>query len=130
MSVDHPEVAARSSSTKARISNGSTLHLGKVDGRGAEARRWRDIYKELVDNLGGPEKMTLGQRILVRRATSLIVNTELVDASIAAGEPFNPDDHVRLVNVLSRTLQSLGIEMAPASEDSPGPSIHELMGQA
>jgi len=128
MSVDHHQIAARSSTTKARISNGSTLHLGKVDGRGAEARRWRDVYKELVGSLGGPDRMSLGQRILVRRAASLIVNSELLDAAIASGEPFNPEDHVRLVNVLSRTLQSLGIEMALPEENTP--SINELIGRA
>ena len=130
MSACSQDNEARSSTTKARLTNGNALHLGKVDGRSPEARRWRDLYIELVDHLGGQDHITFIQRVLVRRAVSLMVNTELLDSSIARGEPVDPNDHVRLGNTLNRLLQTLGlIDGTAIQADDPSTLQKYLSGQ-
>lgn len=97
-----------SPTVRSAIANGSRLHTSGVDGRSAEARRWRDLYVALLAEL--PLPPTEAQRQLVRRATSLAVLAEQMEAQLAQGGMPNPFAFVRLCGALSRCLIALGLE--------------------
>lgn len=106
-----------SPTNRSRLSNGTSLHLAKVDGRTSEARRWRDVYRELVATLGGENKVSEPQRFAVRRVASMVVGSELLDAKIANGVSVDLDVYLRLSSTIARTLRSLGIVDEVDDED-------------
>ena len=57
-------VASRAPTTRSRVTNGRQL-LANIDGRSAEARRYRDIVMSFADDLGGAVGLTEAQRALV-----------------------------------------------------------------
>jgi hypothetical protein len=46
------DVASRAPTTRSRITNGKQMLAG-IDGRSAEARRYRDLAMSFADDLGG-----------------------------------------------------------------------------
>jgi hypothetical protein len=72
--------AERSPTLRSRVTNGSQL-LANVDGRTAEARRYRDLVISFADDLGGVDKLTEADKALCRQAA----------ASVVAGERCNGD---------------------------------------
>jgi hypothetical protein len=69
---------------RSRVSNGSALFVvGK--GTSAFARRFADILGEIVNDLGGPDQLSEGQRQLARRAASLSLACERLEAVICDG---------------------------------------------
>jgi hypothetical protein len=60
-----------------------------LDGRSAEARRYRDLAMSYSDDLGGADKLTEAQRTLIMQAATLQVQAERVQASVLRGEDVN-----------------------------------------
>lgn len=99
------------------MSNGTRLWPAGIDGRTAEARRWRDVHAELAEALG--HEPGVAERALLRRATSLTVCCERLDADLARGEPVDPDRLVRLSNGLGRAFMALGLTSWSDRHDKP-----------
>jgi hypothetical protein len=108
-SVERASVVERPSRQRSRVTNGSKLIAG-VDGRSAEARRYRDVAIALADDLGGQDKLTESSKILVRQAAALTMQVEGLQSKIVAGEEVNIEQLTRLSNVLGRTLHRLGVK--------------------
>lgn len=90
------------------VGKGRTVFAG-VDGRTLEYRRFRDVEAEVLADLGGADATSEGERLLARKAASLTVQTERLDARVAAGEAVDGEDYVRLANCLTRVLLALGL---------------------
>jgi hypothetical protein len=103
------EVVARSATTRAATTN-DPLMLRGVDGRGATARRYRDVAIALADDLGGQDKLSNSAKILVRHTAALTVKVEALQGKIVAGEDIDTEQLVRLTNTLARTLHRLGLK--------------------
>ena len=84
--------------------------LANVDGRTADARRYRDLCTSLADDLGGAAGLTEAQRALVRQASAVIVQSERLQASILRGELADSEQLVRLCNSATRILTRLGLK--------------------
>ena len=95
-----------------------------VDGRSVIARRFRDLVAAIVEDLGGAEAITEGELQLVRRAASLCVQCELLEAEAARGADLEVDSYVKLVNALNRTLGSIGLKRRPRDVT---PNLHEYV---
>jgi hypothetical protein len=54
-----------------------------LDGRTQTARRFRDLVEEISNDLGGPSVLSEGQRQLIRRAASLSIMAEAIEADMA-----------------------------------------------
>jgi hypothetical protein len=89
------------------VTNGKRLLEG-VDGRSAEARRYRDLCLSYADDLGGASALTEAQKTLVRQAAALSVQSEAMAAAMIRGEPVSDEQMTRVANSLSRTLHRLG----------------------
>jgi len=114
------------SKLRSAISNGSTL-LGGVDHRSAWMRRLRDLVGDHVADLGGANALTTAELALVRRASMMTVQLELMESrwSENAGEasPKSLETYQRVVGSLRRTLESLGLQRRPKDVTSLG-SVH------
>lgn len=97
---------------RSRLTTGSEL-LPSVDHRSSSMRRYRDLRQELTADLGGPEGLSQGQRLLIDRAATLAVFLELREARwMQDSEPPSYGSltrHQRVVNTLRRTVESLGL---------------------
>lgn len=106
------------SKVRSRVSNGSKL-LAKVDGRSADARRYRDLVISFADDLGGVDKLTEAEKALCRQAAASIVAAERVQAEIVAGRDVDLEQLTRLTNVTTRLLGRLRARQKPARPTSP-----------
>jgi len=107
-----PTLAKPSRTTRSRITNGSTLHLGFVDGRTEAARRFRDVLVEITSDLGGSDTLSEGQRQLARRAAMMSVQCETLEAKSIAGEEIDLDLYGALSDRIGRAFTRLGIKRA------------------
>ncbi len=117
MSV-HPAYVERPSRLRSFLTN-DPLAIRGVDGRSADARRYRDVAIALADDLGGQDKLNEPTKILIRQAAALTVQMEALQSKIVAGEEIDLEQLTRLSNVLGRTLQRLGLKRPPAKPRSP-----------
>ncbi|MEQ9010079.1 hypothetical protein [Algiphilus sp.] len=109
---------------KSRLSNGADLFLAEVDGRSREARRYRDVYGDLLQHLGGADHASEARKHLAKRACALIVWCETVEAKLAAGEELEVGPYTTAINSLRRLLSDLGLD--PTARDLT-PSLGEYL---
>ena len=118
-------IAARPPTTRSRVTNRSDLLRG-IDGRSAEARRYRDLIEGFAADF---DDAPPGERelALIRQAAAMSVQAEALQARIVRGEDVDLEQLTRLSNVLTRTLKELGIRKRRAQK--PPPTLREsLMG--
>ena len=112
-----PPDAARKSQGRSRVANGK-LHRRGVDRRSHAARRFKDAIDALCAEIGaGYADLPESRRALVRTAAAAIVRLEEFQAALAAGQATDPDQLVRLGNLLARTLTDLGLSSASERPD-------------
>jgi hypothetical protein len=118
-------VARRSRIHRSKISNG-TLMLRGIDGRSAEARRYRDLLESYSAEFG-PAAQTEPVMALIRQAAGLTVQAEGMQAAIVRGEAIDVEQLVRVTNALARTLNALRSRRKPKRQ----PTLAEkIMGAA
>ena len=103
---------------RSRVTNGSTLHLGHVNGCTAQARRFRDLVSAFLDEAGltTPTEAQIG---LCRRCAAATCELERLEEGIARGEPIDRLEYSRLDGVLRRNRRTLGIEPTAPADDEP-----------
>jgi hypothetical protein len=101
----------RPRNNRSAVSNGNRLFAPDVtDGRTCAARRFRDILEQIQFDLGGDDRLSEGQRQLCRRAATMSMQCELMEAEAVAGRVFDVDCFGQLCDRLGRCLQRLGLE--------------------
>jgi hypothetical protein len=107
-SGDSQPIATLKPRARSRVSNGSQLLAG-IDGRSAQARRYRDILAALREHLGG--NPSAAQDIIARRAATLAAWAEAQEATALAGEAeLDINQFVTATNSLRRLVQDLGLQ--------------------
>ena len=100
--------------------------LRRLDGRTREAQFVRRTEAELFEHLGGVERATVPQRILVQRIASDLLRLALFDDRIVRGEDISPHDG-RIINALRNSVR-LGLrELGLKGEAARGPSLAERL---
>jgi hypothetical protein len=97
---------------RSRITNGSALLPG-VDGRSAWVRRAKDIIAAHLSDCGGESNTSAAERSIIRRAATLTVELERLEAKFAlAGEASvqDLDCYQRGANTLRRLLGAVGLQ--------------------
>ncbi len=121
---------------EARFMSGNTPPVGphlsrnrlrKVDGRTGPGRYIRQVERELIDHCGGPERVSVAQRLLCERTAVDLLRIKLIDADLADG---TASEHIcRVAHALRNTvrlaLRDLGLQAAP----QPVPSLAEVFGR-
>jgi hypothetical protein len=101
---------SRKAMGRSKLSNGKKL-LPLTDGRSATARRFKDLVEDIAADLGGKDRLSEGQRQLIRRAAMLSAESERMEALAARGEAeFDIDLYGMLCDRLGRLFGRLGLE--------------------
>jgi hypothetical protein len=97
---------------KSRITNGTALLPG-IDGRSAWVRRCKDVVAAHLSDLGGTDNTSAAERSIVRRASTLTVELERLEAKFAAAGEASADDldlYQRTAGNLRRLLEAVGLQ--------------------
>jgi hypothetical protein len=96
---------------KSAITAGNRLFAPeRTDGRTHASMRFRDLNDDIIADLGGRALLSTGQLQLVRRAATLSVTAEGMEADAVSGKAFDVDLYGQLTDRLGRCLQRLGLE--------------------
>jgi hypothetical protein len=89
--------------------DGARSIMTEVDGRSAYARRWRDLCALLISDAGGADRLSELKLGLIRRAATLMLSCERLEADLAEGRPADLDLLGRLVGHTCRIAEVLGL---------------------
>jgi hypothetical protein len=112
LSANSNAVADLKPTTRSRVTNGSVVLPG-VDGRSTWVRRLRDLIAVHIQDLGGEDAISEAERSLVRRAATMTVELERMEAVFAVRGEADPKDlelYQRTAGNLRRILESLGLQ--------------------
>jgi hypothetical protein len=88
---------------RSAISNGNRLFpVETMDQRTHTATRFRDLVDHLIGDLGGKDRVSTGELQLIRRAATLSVVCESMEADAVANRPFNIEMFGMLCDRLGR----------------------------
>ena len=118
---------------RSAISNGTKV-LAHIDHRSAWMRRFRDLLRNYQADLGGTEVLSEGQRAIIRRASLLQTQCEMIEQKFAAqngaASREDLDAYQRASNSLRRLIESLGLNEGRKAKDvsvyDPGAEDREL----
>jgi hypothetical protein len=108
----------RAKTTRSRATN-RPEYACVVDGRSAQARRFRDIAAAILIDQGGPENCTEARIQLVRRFSATCVLAEQLEARVASGEQVDVSEHALLCSTLHRLAGRIGIDRVPRDVSTP-----------
>ena len=109
MHTDNATVTTIKPTARSRVTNGSRL-LPNTDGRSVWARRLRDLCEMYTREMGGHEAVSLAESLLIRRASTLVVELELLESRLSQADGADErglDAYQRCTNTLRRTLEAL-----------------------
>jgi hypothetical protein len=107
--------AKRPLTQRSAVTNGKTLIAG-IDGRSAWMRRFRDLFEAHVSDLGGEGEISEAEKSIARRAATLAVECERMEALFATAGAATADEldlYGRTANSLRRLLESTGLKRRP-----------------
>ena len=108
--ADIPRVASKKQTHRSRVTNGSKL-LPLADGRSVTARRFKDLFEFICVDLGGVDRLSEGERQLVRRAAALSAECERQESLWSRGEAeFDIAAYSTLTNAVRRVFETLGLQ--------------------
>jgi hypothetical protein len=100
---------------RSRITNGNAI-LNDADGRSRWVRRLRDLVGLHITDLGGPDNVSEAERSILRRASTIEVELEMLEETFAAGNGAAPNDLLRystLSNTMRRLFEAVGLRRRP-----------------
>jgi hypothetical protein len=109
MPANHTATASRPPTTRAAVTNGSRHYLTTGGELSTVGRRCRDLFELITSDRGGADRLSEGQRQLVRRAAQISIECERMEAARAEGGDLDVEQYVTLTNALCRVLGKLGL---------------------
>jgi hypothetical protein len=94
---------------KSGATTGKRLFVEGGDGYSPWTRRWRDLIFAHVADLGGPDLVSEAEISLCRRASTLEVELEMLEARRSEGQSVDIELYGRLAGRLCRLLELVGI---------------------
>jgi hypothetical protein len=108
-----PKAELSLSKVRSALTNGSAL-ISDCDHRSAWARRLRDLVCDHVSDLGGDDSLSTAEHTLVRRASMLTLQLEMMEHQFAEQDGMATsgqlNDYQRALNTVRRTLETLGLQ--------------------
>ena len=128
--ADRKRLTPSLASFRSAISNGSSMFLADIDERSTWARRLRDLIGDHVSDLGGEDMISSSEMVLVRRASMICLQLEMMESRWADNDgeasPQALQNYQRCVNTLRRTLEALGLKRR---QKDITPSLSEYIAQ-
>jgi hypothetical protein len=108
--ADVAELSAKKPKRKSSaVTSGRRLFV-EGDGRSPWSRRYRDLIAGHVSDLGGHDTLSEAQKSLIRRASAIECELELMEGKLSQGEEIDIDVFTRSSSHLRRIFETLGIE--------------------
>jgi hypothetical protein len=123
----HPRRDATKHPSRSRITNGSAF-LPNTDGRNPWVRRAKDLLLEHIQDLGGVDNTSVGERSLARRIAIITVELENLEDRFAQAGKAEPQDlalYMSCANTLRRLFEAVGLQRR--ARDISVPSVAEYM---
>jgi hypothetical protein len=98
----------RPTKQRSAVTNGKRLFV-EGSGRSPWSRRFYDCVSLHVADMGGRANLGEGQLALIKRASALQCELELMEGKLSLGEPVDLDVFQRCSSSLRRLLESLGL---------------------
>jgi len=111
---------------RSSVTTGKRLHVVRP-GDNAWSRRFRDVLELIIDDIGGPEALSEGQRQIARRCATLSVECERMEGQALAGDPINVELYGSLTDRLGRALQRLGLKRVKRGNAALMPDLHDYI---
>jgi hypothetical protein len=108
--------APGSVTNKSRLTN-KRWALSGVDMRSPVGRRFRDLCDGFEREAGG--NLTETEKALVRQAAAMVLQAELLQASLVRGDPCSADDTIRLSSEARRILAPITARASRRTAGSP-----------
>ncbi len=102
-----PEARVKRAHSKA--TNGRRSFAVGGDGNSPWHRRWKDLNNLHASDLGGKDYISEAQKSLIRRASTLEIELEQMEAAMSEGVAVDPELYGRIASHLRRILESLGL---------------------
>src|SRR5262249_11584804 len=120
--------ARRLPDQRSAVTNGQRLFVAAGDGGGPRGGRVRDVIQLPISHLGGLENASEAERSIIRRAATLTIELERLEAKFST-LPNGPRDsdldmYQRCSNSLRRLLESIGIQRRPRDVT---PSLEDVL---
>jgi hypothetical protein len=90
---------------RSAVTNGRRMFV-RGDGNSA----WRDLVAGHVSDMGGRSVVSEAQMSLIRRASAIECELELMEGKLSRGEQIDLDIFTRSASHLRRILETLGVE--------------------
>ena len=112
---NRPRTSERPLDQRSAVTNGRRLFVDGGDGRGPWARRMRDVIELHISDLGGIEAASEAEKSIIRRAATLTIELERLEAKFSTGKALDTDldMYQRCSNSLRRLLEAVGIQRRP-----------------
>jgi hypothetical protein len=94
---------------RSAVTNGKRQYVDG-DGNSAWTRRYADLVRGHMADLGGGDVLSEAEIGLIKRASTLEVELERMEGRLSKGETIDLDLYGRSLNTLRRTLESLGLK--------------------
>jgi hypothetical protein len=107
---DAPMITGRPAHLKSRATNGRRVFAQGGDGRSPWVRRWRDLIEIHCNDCGGLGAMSEACLSLIRRANTLEIQLEQLEAKMSEGTEVDIESYSRVAGHLRRILESLGLD--------------------
>jgi hypothetical protein len=111
---------------RSRVTNGTGLFVDAGDGRGPWARRLRDVIDLHLADLGGADVVSEAEASIVRRAATLTIELERLEAKFSTGQapPGDLDLYQRTANSLRRLLEAVGLKRVARDVTPPDANLY------
>lgn len=94
------------------VTSGRKLFV-EGDPNSAWSRRYRDLIAGHIADMGGADMLSEAQKSLIRRASAIECELELMEGELSKGSEIDLDVFTRSSSHLRRILETLGIERKP-----------------
>ena len=115
MAADSATMQARCTADTSPKASGKArlLSLSQIDGRTLAARAVRTLITSIEADLGGGDRLSTGEREIIKRAAITGAVLEDIEARWLAGGPIDAALYARLGNVQRRLLETIGLRRVP-----------------
>lgn len=103
----------RAAQVRSKLSNGTALFLGDVDGRSEVGRRYADLVLDLTGERGGRDVLTVGQMEAVRTYAGLAILRDRMHSDLAMGRAVDPEALGQIGDRMARQMRLMGPPKAP-----------------
>jgi len=108
---------------RSAVTNGRRLHVVRP-GDTVWARRSKDVFAQILNDMGGNDILSEGQRQLARRCATICITCERMEGEAAAGNDIDLDLYGTLTDRLGRAFNRLGLKR---QAKDLGPSLSAII---